>query len=248
VSSAKIRVTLAGLEFGAEFVPIYLHHPDVERLIICDLDDSRVQHAGDRFDVAAHTTDLDAILRSDAWDAVHLMTPITLHAVHTLAVLEAGKHCACTIPMALEIEDLRQIIAMQRRVRKNDMMMETAVYTRAFLYVKDLYEHGAFGRLIFLRAAHLRDMEGWPDYWRGFPPHKHITHALSSLLALTGARATKVHCFGSGRLREELQRPYNNSIQPGLSTCQVGLDGRPFQRRFGRSSYSPVGGLGRRVL
>ncbi len=128
----------------------------MERLIICDLDGSRLQHVGDRFDVAAHTTDLDAILRSDEWDAVHLMTPVTLHAAHTLAVLEAGKHCACTIPMALEIEDLRQIIATQRRVNKNYMMMETTVYTRAFLYVKNLYEHGAFGQLIFLRGAHFR--------------------------------------------------------------------------------------------
>jgi len=223
VSSAKIRVALVGLEFGAEFAPIYLHHPDVERLIICDLDDSRVQHVGDRFDVAARTTDLDAILRSDEWDAVHLVTPVTMHAAHTLAVLEAGKHCACTIPMALEIEDLRRIITTQRRVGKNYMMMETAVYTRAFRYVKELYKQGAFGRLTFLRGAHLQDMEGWPDYWRGFPPHKHITHALAPLLALTGTRATKVHCFGSGQLREELQRPYNNPFP--LETAIFRLEG-----------------------
>jgi len=166
VSSATIRVALVGLEFGAEFAPIYLHPPGVERLIICDLDDSRVQHVGNRFDVAARTTDLDAILRSDEWDAVHLVTPVTMHAEHTLAVLEAGKHCASAIPMALEIEDLRRTITTQRRVGKNYMLMETAVYTRGFLYVKELYEQGAFGRLTFLRGAHLQDMEGWSDYWR----------------------------------------------------------------------------------
>jgi predicted dehydrogenase len=154
-------------------------------------------------------TDLDAILRSDEWDAVHLVTPVTMHAAHTLAVLEAGKHCACTIPMALEIEDLRRIITTQRRVGKNYMMMETAVYTRAFRYVKELYKQGAFGRLTFLRGRTFRTWRGGGLLAR-LPPHKHITHALAPLLALTGTRATKVHCFGSGQLREELQRPYNN--------------------------------------
>ena len=34
--SDKLRVAVAGLGFGAEFVPIYLHHPQVESLTICD--------------------------------------------------------------------------------------------------------------------------------------------------------------------------------------------------------------------
>ena len=34
----KINVALAGLGFGAEFAPIYLHHPRVESLTICDAD------------------------------------------------------------------------------------------------------------------------------------------------------------------------------------------------------------------
>ena len=37
-ANKKINVALAGLGFGAEFVPIYLHHPNVESLTICDSD------------------------------------------------------------------------------------------------------------------------------------------------------------------------------------------------------------------
>ena len=37
----KIRVALAGMGFGAEFVPIYLHHPNVESLTICDASQAR---------------------------------------------------------------------------------------------------------------------------------------------------------------------------------------------------------------
>ena len=33
-------------------------------------------------------------------DAVHINTPIQFHAEHTLMALRAGKHVACTVPMA----------------------------------------------------------------------------------------------------------------------------------------------------
>lgn len=45
------------------------------------------------------------------------------------------------------------------------MMMETAVYTRQFLYARALRDHGELGRIQFLRGAHYQDMERWPTGW-----------------------------------------------------------------------------------
>lgn len=205
-----LNVAIVGLEFGAEFVPIYLHHPNVRSVAICDTYPEQLAKIGNRFGVERRFGSLDEVLGADGIDAVHLITPVTMHAEQTLKVLNAGKHCACTIPAALTIADLRAIVAAERASGKNYMMMETAVYTREFLFVKDLYDRGEFGRLAFLRGAHLQDMEGWPDYWKGFPPLNHITHAIGPALALTGKRTIKVHCFGSGRLRPEFQEPYGN--------------------------------------
>ena len=36
------------------------------------------------------------------------MTPIAAHASMTVAALEAGKHAACTVPMATTVEDCLQ--------------------------------------------------------------------------------------------------------------------------------------------
>ena len=41
-----LRVALVGLGFGAEFVPIYLDHPDVESVAICDKDEKRLRILG----------------------------------------------------------------------------------------------------------------------------------------------------------------------------------------------------------
>jgi len=78
------------------------------------------------------------------------------------------------------------------------------------LLAKELAGRADFGAIQFLRGAHYQDMENWPSYWMGLPPMYYATHAISPLLCLAQARAKRVHCLGSGEMREELHRPYGN--------------------------------------
>jgi predicted dehydrogenase len=112
--------------------------------------------------------------------------------------------------MATSMDDLHAIVAAQRASRKQYMMMETAVYTREFLFARQLLDQGELGQIQFLRGAHYQDMENWPPYWLGLPPMYYATHAVAPLLALAGKRATRVHCFGSGTMRPELHEQYGN--------------------------------------
>ena len=96
----------------------------------------------------------------------------------------------------------------RRRSGKNYMMMETVVYTREFLFVKELYETGQLGRIQFFRGAHQQEMAGWPGYWEGLPPMHYGTHAISPLLALPNKEAEYVSCFGSGRISDDLAMNY----------------------------------------
>ena len=207
----KIRMAVVGLGFGAEFVPIYLDHPDVETVTICDTNATRLQEVGEKFGIARRSNDIQDVLNALDIDAVHLVSGIPDHARQAVAVLNAGKHCACTVPMATTIDDIQAILAAQRQSGKHYMMMETAVYTRQFVHALAMHAQGEFGRIQFLRGAHYQDMEGWPSYWAGLPPMWYATHAISPLLALADTRAVKVHCFGSGQMRETLSQPYHNS-------------------------------------
>ncbi|HEX6606204.1 MAG TPA: Gfo/Idh/MocA family oxidoreductase [Chloroflexia bacterium] len=214
-----MRIAVVGLHFGAEFVPIYQQHPDVERVGICDLDAELTARIGDQFGVADRFAGLDEILADARYDAVHLLTPVPLHVEQTLAVLGAGKHCACAVPMATSLEDIQRVIAAQQASGKTYMLMETGAYTREFLYVEDLYRRGDLGTLTFLRGTYYQDLEGdFPRYWRAQPPMHYLTHALAPLLALTRTRVEKVICLGSGRLRPDIQQPGGNMfpLQTGL--------------------------------
>ena len=206
----KLRVALVGLGFGAEFVPIYLDHPDIESVAICDKNEKRLQDIGERFSIPQQYKNIEDVINSDDFDAIHLISGIPDHAWQTIAVLESGKHCACTVPMATRIADLNAIVEARKKSGKRYMMMETAVYTRQFLFAKSLKESGAFGRIQFLRGAHYQDMERWPPYWAGLPPMWYATHAISPLLAIADTRAVKVHCLGSGAMREDLHTQYRN--------------------------------------
>ena len=177
----KIRVAVVGLGFGAEFVPIYLDHPDVEAVSICDTNPARLRAVGDRFNITRRFADVRDVTCADDLDAVHLVTGIPEHAAQAVQALNSGKHCACTVPMATSLADLRAIIEAQCRSGKSYMMMETAVYTRQFLYAKELKEKGEFGHIQFLRGAHYQDMECWPPYWAGLPPMWYATHAVAPL-------------------------------------------------------------------
>jgi predicted dehydrogenase len=115
------------------------------------------------------------------------------------------------------------------------MMMETAVYTRPFLFSKDLHDKGEFGRIQFLRGAHYQDMEGWPPYWDGLPPMWYATHAISPLLAIAQSRATKVHCYGSGKIRDELVTQYGNPYP--IETAIFELDSPNLSAEVTRSLF-----------
>jgi predicted dehydrogenase len=231
----KVRVAVVGLRFGGEFPPIHRLHPDVEHVGICDCDETLLHRYGDRFGFDRRHTDFEELLEGDEYNAIHILTPLALHAKMSIAALEAGKHCACTVPMGLSIDELRAIVAAQRKSGANYMMMETAVYTYQCLYTKDLIEKGEIGRIQYLRGAHYQDLEGWPDYWKGLPPLHYATHAVAPLLALSNTRAAKVHCFGSGVMRDELVEQYGNPYP--IETAIFQLEPGPLAAEVSRSLF-----------
>jgi predicted dehydrogenase len=221
MARSGIHVAVVGMGFGAEFVPIYLDHPNVRAVTVCEKDPLRLQRSQQRHPKARFVTDFLSLLNDADVDAIHLLSGIPEHAPQAVATLHAGKHCACTVPMATSLYGLQEIIRAQQKSGKNYMMMETAVYTRQFLYALALKERGEFGRIQFLRGAHYQDMERWPLYWAGLPPMWYATHAVSPLLAFANTRAIKVHCFGSGVMREELVSKYGNPFPVETAIFQL---------------------------
>lgn len=232
---SKINVAIVGLGFGAEFIPIYQRHPLTNMYAICQRTKEHLDEIGDAFGVEKRYTDFNQLLEDENVDAIHINSPIGLHAEQTVAALKAGKHVACTVPMATSVEECRRIIEAKRESGKLYMMMETAVYTREFLYVKELRDTGRLGRIQFLRGSHQQEMAGWPGYWEGLPPMHYATHAVSPLLALSGSLAETVMCVGSGRIAENLASKYGSPF--AVESALIRMKDSPLYAEATRSLF-----------
>jgi predicted dehydrogenase len=219
MNDKKFNVAMIGLGFGAEFIPIYQKHPRANVYAVCQRNTERLNQIGDTFGVEKRYSRYADVLADPHVDFVHINSPIPDHAPMSIAALEAGKHVLCTVPMATTIDQCRQIVELVQRTGLKYMMAETVVYSREFLFLKDLYQKGELGKIQYLAASHPQDMDGWPEYWERMIPMHYATHVVSPCLGLLDGRAEYVSCFGSGTVRDDIRQKSGNRF--AVESCHI---------------------------
>lgn len=235
MSIPKINVAIVGLGFGKEFIPIYQRHPNANMYALCQRTREKLDEVGEQFGVECRYASFDELIADPDVDAVHINSPIHLHAPQSIAALKAGKHVACTVPAATSVEECAAIVSAALASGRNYMMMETAIYTREFLFVRELAESGRLGRIQFMRGCHQQEMAGWPGYWEGLPPMHYATHAVSPCLALVRGEAEQVSCYGSGRIAENLASKYGSPF--AVESALFHVRGQPVAFEVTRSLF-----------
>lgn len=213
------KVALIGLGFGAEFIPIYQNHPLGEIHAVCQRNKEKLDKIADAFGIPKRYTNYEDVLKDPDVDFVHINSPIPDHAPMTLAALRAGKHVMCTVPMATTIEECRQIVELVRETGLKYMMAETVVYSREFLFLREMYRKGELGEIQFMQASHPQDMDGWPEYWERMIPMHYATHVVSPILGIVNGVADYVSCFGSGKVRDDIAKKSGNSF--AVESCHI---------------------------
>lgn len=219
MSKKQFNAAIIGLGFGAEFIPIYQKHPNANMYGVCRRDEKELHKVGDHFGIEKRYTRYEDVLADPDVDFVHINSPIPDHAWMSLQALEAGKHVMCTVPMATTIDECRQIVEKVKQTGRKYMMAETVVYSREFLFLKEMYEKGELGKIQYMAASHPQDMDGWPEYWERMIPMHYATHVVSPVLGLVNGRAEYVSCFGSGTIREDLAKKSGNKF--AVESCHL---------------------------
>jgi len=125
--------------------------------------------------------------------------------------------------MATTVEECEQIVQLVSETGLKYMMAETVVYSREFLFIKQLYEKGELGKVQYMQASHPQDMEGWPDYWERMVPMHYATHVVSPVLGLVDGRAEYVSCVGSGTISDRLAEKSGNAF--AVESCHLKIAG-----------------------
>src|SRR5215211_743170 len=217
--SPPVRVAMVGLGFGAEFIPIYQRHPQAEVVAVCRRNEAEMNKLADAFKIGKRYADYGQVLSDPDIDFVHINSPIPDHAWMSQEALRAGKHVMCTVPMATTVADCEKICQLVADTGLKYMMAETVVYSREFLFIKQMYEKGEFGKIQYLQASHPQDMDGWPAYWERMIPMHYATHVVSPVLGLINKPAEYVSCFGSGTVRDDIREKSGNSF--AVESCHI---------------------------
>ncbi|HUG70504.1 MAG TPA: Gfo/Idh/MocA family oxidoreductase [Pirellulaceae bacterium] len=217
--SKTVNVAMVGLGFGAEFIPIYQSHPNANVHAICRRNEAELNKVGDALGIDRRYTNYEDVLGDADVDFVHINSPIPDHARMSLQALDAGKHVMCTVPMATTIDECRQIVEKVNATGLKYMMAETVVYSREFLFIKEMYEKGELGKIQYMQASHPQDMDGWPDYWERMIPMHYATHVVSPVLGLVNGLAEQVSCYGSGTVRDDIAKKSGNKF--AVESCQI---------------------------
>lgn len=219
MADKKVNVAIIGLGFGAEFIPIYQKHPGANMYAICRRTQAELNKIGDAFGVDKRYTKYEDVLADPEVDFVHVNSPIPDHAWMSIEALKAGKHVMSTVPMATTIDECRQICQLVKETGLKYMMAETVVYSREFLFIKEMYQRGELGKIQYMQASHPQDMEGWPEYWERMIPMHYATHVVSPVLGLVNGRAEHVSCFGSGTINERIAEKSGNRF--AVESCHI---------------------------
>ncbi|HLH53539.1 MAG TPA: Gfo/Idh/MocA family oxidoreductase [Verrucomicrobiae bacterium] len=166
----EVRAGIIGTGFIGPVHIEALRRLGVTVLGLCDLPD-RVEAAAARHGIPQAFSDYKQMLRSPDIDVVHITVPNRFHCEMALAALNAGKHCVCEKPLAMNTRETAKIAA---RARRSDCVFAVNYNIRfypAVLHMRALVESGELGDIIHVNGSYMQD---WlfkeTDYnWRLLP-------------------------------------------------------------------------------
>ena len=110
--------------------------------------------------------DAATLLADPEIDAVYVATPVHLHAQHTIAAAEAGKHVLCEKPMAMNVKECDAMIAA---CRANDVTLGIAYYRHmypAIAGIKRIVASGEIGTVVMTQINAFEYFDPAPDHPR----------------------------------------------------------------------------------
>ena len=223
VSDRKIRVGIVGYgvcRFGAEFS--FQNHPNVEIVAVSDLFPDRCAELARVCNCSKTYPSLEELVKDDMIEAVFVATDAPSHARNVIDVLRHGKHAASAVPAVFgSVEDADRLFEEVKSSGLKYMMFETSYFHEDLYAMRQIYNIGGFGKLIYSEGEYFHYMsEPIPSFkeWRvGLPPQWYPTHSNAYYVGVTGGIFTEVSCVGMTSIIEHL-RPENNKYKNAFGT------------------------------
>ena len=223
VSDRKIRVGLVGngvCKFASAFG--FQDHPNVEVVAVSDLIPGRCEELAKVTRCAKTYPSLEELVKDDRIEAVFVATDAPSHARHCIEVLKHGKHVASAVPAVFgSLEDAHKLFEAVKASGLKYMMFETSYFHEDLYGMRQIYNAGGLGKLIYAEGEYFHYMDTPIDSYKGWriglPPQWYPTHSNAYYVGVSGGSFTEVSCMGMTSQIAHLQ-PTNNPYQNPFGT------------------------------
>src|SRR5690606_28803288 len=169
----NMRVALVGAgSFGQQHLRAYSLLDGVEVAWICDRDPEAAVRAAASFGVPRATADLADVLEDPDVDLVDVVTPVASHAPQAIEALAAGKSVLCEKPMALNLDQAREMVAAEAASEGQLHVKYHQRFDPVHERVRDAIADGVYGEALTahfsLLGDHMQALRS-RSHWRGDP-------------------------------------------------------------------------------
>src|SRR6266576_1807926 len=199
----KVSVALIGAGYwGKKLLPKFLASTDGLMRTVCDIHPDHRMEINNAFPDIPTTDAYDSIVSDPAIDAVILATPLATHFSLARQALGAGKHVWIEKPLALHVEEGRELVRLSRDQGTVLFVDHTFLYDPAIRKIRDLIAQGELGKVHHIYSQRLnlgrikRDSSVW---WNSAP------HDISILLFLLDSAPITISLYGYRYLQPKLE-------------------------------------------
>lgn len=168
----KVKIAVIGCsEMAKKHMEGIVSVEGAELYALCDTAPERLAQCGEQFGVKRLVADYRELVNDPEPDAVVLVTPDQVHCEMTCAFLRAGKAVLCEKPMALTMEECREMMRVEKETNGRLMVGQICRCTPGFAKAKELVAAGRIGELMFVESEYAHNYSkarGYND-WRVTP-------------------------------------------------------------------------------
>jgi len=161
-----LKVGLMGFGHIAQLVhlPILTHLSDVEIVALAEIDPNRQEKAHHYVPKAIIVDDYKKILQMQEVEAVIICLPNPLHAEAAIASLRQGKHIYLEKPIAINLDEARNVLKAWKETNLNGMIGFNYRYHPAYQSAKQYIQSGRLGRLIYASSVFSTASQSHPEW------------------------------------------------------------------------------------
>ncbi len=107
-----VRIAVFGGGYGAKVaLPVFSELDEFEPVAVWSRRPERAREWAEEAGVEVGSADIDELLSLPGLEAVHVATPVTMHAEVSIAAAQRGLHVLCEKPLATDLAEARRIAA-----------------------------------------------------------------------------------------------------------------------------------------